>query len=90
MDAAGFEAEMASQRARSREALRAVDLTAGGNALGDLAGRLGASGGTAFLGYEHGALRETGAVLAILRGGESVASASAGAHGSTFRVCVWF
>ena len=72
---------MAAQRGRSREALRAVDLTAGGSALGDLAGRLGAAGGTAFIGYEHGRLQETASVLAILRGGESMESASAGARG---------
>ena len=47
VDAAGFEAEMASQKSRSREAVRAVDLTAGGNALGDLAGQLASS---AFIG----------------------------------------
>ena len=76
VDAEGFEAEMAAQRGRSREAVRALDLTAGGNALGDLAGRLGAA--TAFIGYEHGPLRAQGSVLAILRNGESVESASAG------------
>ena len=68
---------MAAQRGRSREAVRALDLTVGGNALGDLAGRRGAA--TAFIGYEHGPLRAQASVLAILRNGESVGSASAGA-----------
>jgi hypothetical protein len=75
VDGEGFEAEMAAQRGRSREAVRALDLTAGGNALGDLAGRLAAS---AFLGYEHGPLRAQAAVLAILKGGEAVERAKTG------------
>lgn len=65
---------MESQKLRSREASKAVDLTAG-LALGDLAQRLGS---TAFIGYEHGPLRAAASVLAILRDGQSVESASAG------------
>jgi alanyl-tRNA synthetase len=74
VDAAGFEAEMAAQKSRSREAVRSIDMTAG-HALGDLAQQLGR---TSFIGYEHGPLRAPGSVLAILRGGSSVESASAG------------
>ncbi|EIE20523.1 alanyl-tRNA synthetase [Coccomyxa subellipsoidea C-169] len=74
VDAAGFEAEMAAQKSRSREAVRSIDMTAG-HALGDLAQQLGR---TSFIGYEHGPLRVPGSVLAILRGGSSVESASAG------------
>lgn len=65
---------MASQKNRSREAARSIDMTAG-HALGDLAQQLGR---TSFIGYEHGPLRSPGSVLAILRGGSSVESASAG------------
>ncbi len=74
VDAVGFESEMQLQKVRSREATKAVDLTAG-LALGDLAQQLGS---TAFIGYEHGPLRSHGSVLAIRRGGQSVESASAG------------
>ncbi|CAL8465000.1 g4535 [Coccomyxa elongata] len=74
VDAVGFEAEMASQKSRSREAARSIDMTAG-HALGDLAQQLGS---TSFIGYDHGPLRAPGSVLAIFRGGSSVDSASEG------------
>ena len=74
MDQKGFEQELDSQKKRSREAYKGVDLTAG-RALGDLAGQLGTSD---FIGYEHGSLRAEASVLAILRDGKSVDSASAG------------
>ena len=74
VDQKGFEKELESQKKRSREAFKSVDLTAG-RALGDLAGQLGTSD---FIGYEHGSLRAEASVLAILREGKSVDSASAG------------
>ena len=74
VDQEGFERELDSQKKRSREAYKGVDLTAG-RALGDLAGQLGTSD---FIGYEHGSLRAEASVLAILREGKTVDSASAG------------
>ena len=65
---------MASQKSRSREAARSIDMTAG-HALGDLAQQLGS---TSFIGYEHGPLRAPGSVLAIFCAGSSVESASEG------------
>lgn len=65
---------MASQKSRSREAVRSIDMTAG-HALGDLAQQLGS---TSFIGYEHGPLQAPGSVLAIFCGGSSVESASKG------------
>lgn len=74
VDEAGFEQELNSQKKRSREALKSIDLTAG-RLLGDLAGQLGASD---FIGYEHGSLRTQASVLAILKEGKTVDSASSG------------
>ena len=74
VDEKGFEQELDSQKKRSREAYKNVDLTAG-SALGNLAGQLGTSD---FIGYEHGSLRAEASVLAILREGKTVDSASAG------------
>lgn len=75
VDVEGFERELQSQKKRSREALKGIDLTAG-RLLGELAGQLGTSN---FIGYEHGSLRAEASVLAILREGKTVESASAGA-----------
>lgn len=74
VDQEGFERELESQKKRSREAYKSVDLTAG-RLLGDLAGQLGTSD---FIGYEHGSLRAEASVLAILNEGKTVDSASAG------------
>jgi len=74
VDKAGFERELQSQKKRSREALKSIDLTAG-RLLGELAGQLGTSD---FIGYEHGSLRAEASVLAILKEGKTVDSASAG------------
>jgi alanyl-tRNA synthetase len=74
VDVAGFERELGSQKKRSREAVKSIDLTAG-RLLGELAGQLGASN---FIGYEHGSLRSEASVLALLRDGKTVDSASAG------------
>lgn len=74
VDVAGFERELDSQKKRSREALKSIDLTAG-RLLGELAGQLGASN---FIGYEHGSLRAEASVLALLKDGKTVDSASAG------------
>ena len=76
VDVAGFERELDSQKKRSREALKSIDLTAG-RLLGELAGQLGASN---FIGYEHGSLRAEASVLALLKDGKTVDSASAGAN----------
>ncbi len=75
MDEEGFERELQSQKKRSREALKSIDLTAG-RLLGELAGQLGTSD---FIGYEHSSLRAEASVLAILKEGKTVDSASAGA-----------
>ena len=75
VDVEGFEQELQSQKMRSREALKGIDLTAG-RLLGELAGQLGTSD---FIGYEHGSLRAEASVLAILKEGKTVDSASAGA-----------
>lgn len=74
VDVLGFEEEMASQKSRSRDAVKSIDMTAG-HALGDLAAQLGS---TSFIGYEHGPLQERASVLAVLRNGNSIPSASAG------------
>ena len=74
VDQQGFERELDSQKKRSREAYKGVDLTAG-RALGDLAGQLGTSD---FIGYKHDSLRADASVLAILKEGKTVESASAG------------
>ncbi len=71
---AGFERELDSQKRRSREALKSIDLTAG-RLLGEMAGQLGAS---SFIGYEHGSLRADASVLALLKDGKTVGLASAG------------
>ena len=75
VDEEAFERELQSQKKRSREALKSIDLTAG-RLLGELAGQLGTSD---FIGYEHGSLRAEASVLAILSDGKTVDSASAGA-----------
>ena len=75
VDEAGFEQELQSQKKRSRDALKSIDLTAG-RLLGELAGQLGTSD---FIGYEHGSLRAEASILAILKEGKTVDSASAGA-----------
>ncbi len=74
VDEVSFERELQSQKKRSREALKSIDLTAG-RLLGELAGQLGTSD---FIGYEHGSLRAEASVLAILKEGKTVDSASAG------------
>ena len=74
VDQEGFERELETQKKRSREAYKSVDLTAG-RLLGDLAGQLGTSD---FIGYEHGSLRAEASVLAILKEGKTMDSASAG------------
>ena len=75
VDEKAFEQELQSQKKRSREALKSIDLTAG-RLLGELAGQLGTSN---FIGYEHGSLRAEASVLAILSDGKTMDSASAGA-----------
>ena len=69
---AGFEAEMAQQRQRSKDSAKTVDLEVGG-VLGGLGAQLAA---TQFSGYFD--LEEHATVLSLLRGGQSVESVSAG------------
>jgi hypothetical protein len=71
LDQAGFQASMAAQRARSSASREAVDLTAAGAGLGQLAGQLGS--GTVFEGYRDGSLLLQGCkVVGLLRDGQAV------------------
>ncbi|KAK9824092.1 hypothetical protein WJX72_007684 [[Myrmecia] bisecta] len=72
VDAEGFGAEMQRQRQRSKDSAKVVDVTAA-SALNSLAERVGA---TEFIGYTD--LTGPSTVLAILRSGEAVESASVG------------
>lgn len=72
VDLVGFQAEMDSQRRRSKEALAAVDLTAQA-ALGGLVAEVGA---TEFLGYDDTSAE--GTVVALMSQGKSVQEAAAG------------
>lgn len=63
---------MEVQRQRSKDSARTVDLTSG-NLLGDLAAQFGA---TQFTGYTG--MQGQGKVVALVRNGESVDSASSG------------
>ncbi len=72
VDMAGFEREMAAQRARARAA---------GQFQADYAARVAVAGGSEFTGYEHLA-EEDSHVLALLRDGEPVVRLSAGEEGA--------
>jgi alanyl-tRNA synthetase len=72
VDVDGFEQEMAAQRARSKDAAKSVDMTAGGAGAAPLA----AAGATEFVGFSD--LRGSAAVLALARGIEVLDSAEAG------------
>jgi alanyl-tRNA synthetase len=74
VDTEGFEAEMAQQRARAREAWAGSGQKAQGAVWLALRDRLGP---TQFLGYEH--VEGTGEVLALVQDGEQVEAAEAGA-----------
>lgn len=71
LDQAGFETAMAAQRARSSASREAVDLTAAGPGLGQLAGQL--EGGTVFEGYTDATLQLAGCkVVGLLVDGQPV------------------
>jgi len=72
VDAEGFEAEMRTQRRRSKESAKTVDLEVGG-VLAGLGSQLAA---TSFSG--HSALHGQASVVALLRGGDSVNSVAQG------------
>lgn len=73
LDLPGFETAMAAQRARSSASREAVDLTAAGSGLGQLAGQL--EGGTVFEGYTDGSLLLGGCrVVGLLQDGQPVES----------------
>ena len=75
LDQAGFESAMAAQRARSSSSREAVDLTAAGPGLGQLAGQL--EGGTQFEGYSDATLALQGCrVVGLLLNGQPVESVS--------------
>jgi hypothetical protein len=75
LDQAGFESAMAAQRARSSASREAVDLTAAGPGLGQLAGQL--EGGTQFEGYSDATLALQGCrVVGLLLEGQAVESVS--------------
>jgi alanyl-tRNA synthetase len=74
VDVEGFEAAMAQQRARAREAWAGSGQKAQGAVWLALRDRLGA---TEFTGYEH--VEGSGEVLALVRDGEQVTAAEAGA-----------
>lgn len=69
----GFEAEMTKQRQRSKDSAKVVDLEVGG-VLAGLGSQIDA---TSFSG--HASLESRATVVALLRGGRSIDSASAGA-----------
>lgn len=75
VDVPGFEAEMAAQRARSKDAREEIDLTAQGM-LNSLAGSLGQ---TEFVGYES--LHGTAQVKALLVDEQQVQEAGPGRAG---------
>ena len=74
VDEAGFETAMEEQRRRSKDAFKAIDLTADGALAAVAAAARG--GGSTFVGYEG--LSSRGTVLALLRGGELVEAAYEG------------
>lgn len=71
LDLPGFDAAMAAQRARSSSSREAVDLTATGGGLGQLAGQLAA--GSEFVGYDDISLQLDGCqVVGLLMSGQPV------------------
>ncbi|KAK9807395.1 hypothetical protein WJX73_000319 [Symbiochloris irregularis] len=72
IDVEGFEEEMEVQRKRSKDSARTIDLNSG-NLLGDLAAQFGA---TEFTGYTH--IQGQGKIVALVRNGQSIDSASSG------------
>jgi alanyl-tRNA synthetase len=72
VDAKGFEAEMLTQRRRSKDSAKSVELEVGG-VLAGLGSQLAS---TAFSGYTK--LDGRGCVVALLRGGDSVTSVGQG------------
>jgi len=86
LDLPGFETAMAAQRARSSASREAVDLTAAGSGLGQLAGQLG--GGTVFEGYTDGSLLLGGCrVVGLLQDGQPVESVSEAGERRSARWC---
>lgn len=80
LDESGFEAAMSAQRARSSSSREAVDLTAAGPGLGQLAGQL--AGGTVFEGYGDASLQLPGcSVVGLLLEGQPVQSVSGQGRG---------
>ena len=82
VDVGGFEEEMQVQRQRSKDSARTVDLSSGG-LLGELASQLGA---TQFMGYTQ--TQGQGRVVALVRDGKRVQSASAGGWSAGAMSCV--
>ena len=72
VDVEGFDTEMKAQRQRSKDSAKSVDLEVGGV----LAGLASNTDATVFSGYYN--LHGQGHVVAILRDGDSVSSASEG------------
>lgn len=71
LDLPGFEAAMAAQRARSSSSREAVDLTATGGGLGQLAEQL--SAGSEFVGYDDSSLQlDVCQVVGLLVNGQPV------------------
>lgn len=71
LDLPGYEAAMAAQRARASSSREAVDLTAAGGGLGQLAEQL--SAGSEFVGYDDSSLQLDGCrVVGLLVKGEAV------------------
>ncbi len=72
VDVGGFDTEMKAQRQRSKDSAKAVDLEVGGV----LAGLASNTDATVFSGYYN--LQGQGQIVALLRDGDSVPSASQG------------